>query len=69
MTAVAADVAVLEPTDKEKAEKGMFATIEIGYHLVSNPEKKEEAKPFQIEIGAGDSDCRSSGCRMRPTRP
>lgn len=45
--------AVLEPSASKKAEKGQFATVEIGYELTADPTVKEPAKPFTIGLGEG----------------
>jgi len=45
-------MATLEPLSSEKPEKGNFAVVEVGFQLKDNPNKKEEAKSYTVELGA-----------------
>ncbi|MCX6102707.1 MAG: trigger factor [Proteobacteria bacterium] len=44
-------MATLEPSTAEKAEKGSFAVVEVGFVLKDNPNKKEESKSYTVELG------------------
>lgn len=44
-------MATLEPLSAEKATKGNFAVVEVGFTLKDNPSKKEEARSYTVELG------------------
>jgi trigger factor len=45
-------MATLEPLLAEKAAKGNFAVVEVGFSLKDNPSRKEEARSYTVELGA-----------------
>lgn len=45
-------MATLEPSSAEKAEKGNFAVVEVGFVLKDNPKKKEEPRSYTVELGS-----------------
>jgi len=45
-------MATLEPLSAEKAEKGNFAVVEVGFVLKDNPKKKEEVRSYTVELGS-----------------
>lgn len=45
-------LAVLEPTESTKAEKGLFGVVEVGY-TVKGGGTTEAGKPFTVELGSG----------------
>ncbi|MFM8314550.1 MAG: trigger factor [Deltaproteobacteria bacterium] len=45
-------MATLEPLNAEKAEKGNFAVVEVGYVVKDNPSQKEEPRSYTVELGA-----------------
>ncbi len=44
---------VLEPSSLTKPKAGVFAEVEVAYHLVENPSKAEPASTFTVELGNG----------------
>ncbi len=44
---------ILEPSDDTKPSSGSFAVVEVGYHLVDDPTKKEAPSSFTVELGSG----------------
>ncbi|MBI4405477.1 MAG: trigger factor [Deltaproteobacteria bacterium] len=46
-------LAVIEPAAETKPEKGLIASIEAGYTLLSDLSKREPAKMFSVEVGSG----------------
>ncbi len=45
-------LAVLEPTDATKPEKGFYGLVEVAYEVVGTG-KKDSGKPFSVELGTG----------------
>ena len=45
-------MASLEPLSADKAEKGNFAVVEVGFVLKDNPARKEEPRSYTVELGA-----------------
>ncbi len=46
-------LAILEPSDDTQPTSGSFAVVEVGYHLVDDPTKKEAPSSFTVELGTG----------------
>lgn len=42
----------LEPSTETTVKKGLFAVTELSYHIPSKPERKEEPKIFNLEVGS-----------------
>lgn len=61
-------LATLEPCEAERAEKGLFAVVELGFELLEEPRTKEERKAMLVELGAGKflPELESSFLEMKP---
>jgi trigger factor len=42
----------LEPSTETSVKKGLFAVTELSYHIPAKPERKEEPKIFNLEVGS-----------------